>query len=343
MLKEMTKQVDKFNELQKIEANNFNTLKSKYIELEERYKQSEENNEKIQIKLDELIADRDKWKNKTLNFISRLKKLDILNEDKIENFINNYKDQINGHCTCCNCKGGNIVEPIKVEDDPLYINLKNNNEKLNKQVQELNYKDDSLLNEKINEAVGIALEKQKVKYENNYNSLKKEFDNFKNNSIKQDLPLTPSNSNDIKQEKKKNKVIHLPVNLLLVVYNRSFKIDKTKHVIIKENNNLYLKCCNNIYNNLVLNKDNYITCNDCFVSYKLDNNNKLINTILNEHIIDKEKEILKSITCNNCNYIDKKEINICYKCKKIQDALIYEFKSPNKDDIGYEAKLLVAK
>lgn len=40
----------------------------------------------------------------------------------------------------------------------------------------------------------------------------------------------------------------------------------------------YLKCCSTSYENLILSKDKYITCQKCFISYKLgfDEKHKVI-------------------------------------------------------------------
>lgn len=171
---------------------------------------------------------------------------------------------------------------------------------------------------------------------------------------KSDVSITSSNSNKIKKDKKNNNKdieenkdskILLPDNLEEIVYYRQLKNDKTKENIVKDmtrNGVLYLTCCGESYKNLLLDHHKYKTCTKCYVSYKLDNNNKLLNNILEEHIIENEKEILLKIKCNICNFINKKEIDICYSCKRMKESNIIIFNVPSKREIGYNTKLLVA-
>jgi hypothetical protein len=73
----------------------------------------------------------------------------------------------------------------------------------------------------------------------------------------------------------------------------------------------------------------------CYKTYKLNDNNKLINEILSNHIINNEKEILNKIKCNNnnCNYISKKEIELCNSCKYVDGCKPIVTDLP-KDNVG---------
>lgn len=229
------------------------------------------------------------------------------------------------------------------------------------------------IEDKINSSVRDALIKQKEifdkdikekdsKYNNLYNEFKKineEFIIFKNN-----INNIESNNNDninenkkinnkskkLKNNEKKNKndIISLPENLYEIVYYRKLKnIDKFKPLYYKKGDQIYLQCCSIKYEDKEISNKNHITCIKCYNTYKIsekENNGlfELYNTVLQKHNIENEDEIYKKIKCNNCNYIDKKEINICYNCKKLEDSKISVFNIPDQNEIGYESKLLLA-
>lgn len=205
----------------------------------------------------------------------------------------------------------------------------------------------SELDIKIKSAVNLALEEEKLKhneeinvYKNNIQKLENNLNNFNSN-----LP-TPSASSENKIEKDiNNNILKIHDDLDIIVYYRKTKNDKTKANIVKDmtrNGILHLTCCGESYKNLLLYHDKYTTCPKCYLSYKLDNNGKLLNNILKQHIIDNEKEILNKIKCNLCSSINKKQIDICFNCKKEQNAVINVFNIPSKKDIGYNTKTLIS-
>lgn len=268
-----------------------------------------------------------------------------------------------------NIKKNKIVHEKKINDPILldvkssseYISLKNDYDNLNNRIKELekNGHDENIdIDSKIKE----VLDKQEKifyeKVEKINNAHVEEIKNIKlqYENAKQSMP-SPSSSSETKKGNKKNKksentgsmqsqIIKLPENLFEVLYYRYVNNNNYIPRYFIENNKKYLKCCNQEYKNKEIDKEN-ITCIKCFKTYKLFykndiNDYKLDKFILNEHFINNESEILKRITCCNCGYIDKKEIKICFKCKKMENALIHEFKLPNKNEAGYEANLLVA-
>lgn len=291
--------------------------------------------EKQSIEISELKKERDEYKEKQDKMENIL---DTLGVDKFDDFIKyisflyEYKDEF---LDFLNIKKNKIVQESGVS---------NNDEKY---VMSGDY-----LDTKIKE----ALSEQKTIFDNKlqeqelkYNSL---YDNFINLKKGKNSIPTPSASTERKKEQinvNDNKIISLPSDLNSVVHYRNIKRnDNTKSYIFREKDKLFLGCCGHIYKESFLNKDNHITCNRCFVSYvtkkdEISSCNILVKNIKKEHIIDYEEDILKNITCNNCGYIDKKEIKNCIKCKKMDNALIYEFNLPDKNEPGYEAKLLIAK
>lgn len=237
---------------------------------------------------------------------------------------------------------------------------KNDFEKINLRVQELENKNsDEDLSSEVKIAVDEALNKQnkelnedfnkrfniyKEEQENKYNSLYNEFSNFKNNV---GIP-TPSNSKDfMKKNNKKSKInnekILLPDNILEVVYYRNTNNNNFLPGYHTTNGIHYLECCGKQWDYKPIG-NNGVTCLKCYKTYKLDNNKKLIKNILPEHVISNEKEILNKIKCNNkrCDYIYKKEINLCYNCKNIENVKIVEYPMPDINDEAYETKIALA-
>jgi hypothetical protein len=270
------------------------------------------------------------------------------------------------HCQCCNCINKNYsINNNDIENSDTYINLKKDyniildkNKEMESQIKELSIKVNNLPKNDINEDISSkdktlidnkiqdALNKQKIIFEkeiekrddeyntlyDNFNKLDKDFQSLKNN---QGI-LTPSNSNEIKKDKKKSKNndenIELHDNIYEIVYYRhinllpSYFIDKEKS---------FLNCCKKDWRYKELNKENGVTCMKCYKTYKLNDNNKLINEILSNHIINNEKEILNKIKCNNnnCNYISKKEIELCNSCKYVDGCKPIVTDLP-KDNVG---------
>lgn len=154
---------------------------------------------------------------------------------------------------------------------------------------------------------------------------------------------TPSSSTESKEKVKKEEdnILDLPKNLVEVVYNRNIK---NNYSYFKKNLKRYLRCCNTDYKNKEINSTNFITCSKCFRTFNLseeaDENNiyKIFVKILKEHIIKNEEELYKQINCNTigCNYISKKEIDFCYKCKNMEICIPIITKLPDKDKEGIE-------
>lgn len=267
--------------------------------------------------------------------------------------------------------------PIKIENDPLYIELKNSNEvltstitglnetivKLNDKISNLeninNDKNNNNMNESIFESkIKEELDKQKVNFDNSFNLYKKEQeekynilnDNFiklQNKKVINELPPTPSSSSDKKEKitkDNKNNIISLPEDLNMVVYYRRLNIDKFKSSYFKYNNKCYLRCCGQDYKEKEINYNNSVTCVKCYKNYKLSEKNdsknnlyEIFSSILPEHIIDNEEEIYNKIKCNSCNHIDKKEIDFCFRCKKLKKSkIIIPEIFPSKEESGYK-------
>jgi hypothetical protein len=238
-----------------------------------------------------------------------------------------------------------------VDDNTLFTQLKEKNKKENVNIN---------IDDKIKNAVDEALQKQSEKFNikiNNINrthteeinKIKSEYEKAKT-SLPSPSSSTENKKDKINKEKVKNingKIIPLSDNLLEIVYYRNFKDDKFKPTYYKNNNKFYLKCCSVKYNKEIkYNKQ--VTCTRCYNTYKISEKevngiHEMFTTILPEHEISNEEEILKKIKCDNCNYICKKEIKTCYDCNRIKKSKINVFNLPNKNDRGYEAKLLLAK
>jgi hypothetical protein len=136
--------------------------------------------------------------------------------------------------------------------------------------------------------------------------------------------------------------------LFEIVYFRKLKNnDKYKPLYYEINNKKYLKCCNTKYEEKEISYQNHITCNKCFITYKLSNKKvngiyEIFSIILPEHEITNENEIYKKIKCNQCDIIDKKEIVKCFKCKNKEKCKITEYTLPDINEEGYETKLALA-
>lgn len=174
-------------------------------------------------------------------------------------------------------------------------------------------------------------QKFQIKNINKYNKLDIEFNTLKNNT----------NNKETSFKKNNIKIIPLPDNLQEIVYYRNMKgVPKYRGIKVVKNNIPYLSCCKEINYSSVLNNDNYITCQKCYMSYKLNNENKLMNIEINEHKIINTKEILKEISCNNecCDYIGKRKIdfcNICIKNRKFNESIFF-YKEASIDVLGHE-------
>lgn len=290
----------------------------------------------------------------------------ILQIDTLKNIIEN-----NEHCKCCICTGkdDNLVNNENIESSEIFIKIKKERdkykedfEKLNSRVQELENKKVNNLNvdNSIDDEVIITnddiLLKQKIIFdkkiqekENQYNSLYKDFNKLNDEFLafknKSGIP-SPSNSNDIKKEKKK--ILNLPDNLYKVIYYRNINNNNYLPTYFINNKNMYLHCCGSDYYDQELNSEDYITCTKCFKSYILlnDKNNfnnyKLNKSILKEHIIPNEKDLLSKIKCNKCDNIYKKEIELCNNCKNMENVIIVEYPMPNINDEAYNTKLSFA-
>lgn len=261
----------------------------------------------------------------------------------------------------------NIVEPIKIEEDPLYIELKNSNIEMKKQIDILNSKDDKIDNSLLESKIKEELDKQKTSFDKKmeeqelkYNTLYNNFNALKEDHVKNDIP-SPSSSTEKKKSNKNRKkedlknndngIIFLPVDLNPVVYYRKIVFDKFNPYYFKSNNKCYLSCCGQEYKEKEISNVSNITCYKCYKTYNLskERNNisnlyEIINIILPKHKIENEEEIYKKIKCNNnhCNYISKKEIDLCYDCKNAKECEIKEYPIPDVDEEGYETKLALA-
>lgn len=291
------------------------------------------------------------------NFDGLLDFLKILYENKKEflEFLNIKKN---------NFKKENIMESIDFKSSLEYIEIKNSNEELmknnklmEKQIEDLNItiknlnsklesfsinnNDDNINNSLLNEKIKIALEEQELIFSQKIEKIniahKKEIDKIieiKNKNFNKNKKLNID-------EKKNNKdYLPLPDNLNEVIYYRYIKNSYSYYIFEGKK---HLQCCNTKYDNKEISHTNFITCYKCFRTYNLsedvDKNNlhTIFVKILPEHIISNEKEIYNKIKCNICNYIDKKEIDFCFRCKKLKKAeIIIPEKFPSKEESGYK-------
>lgn len=255
---------------------------------------------------------------------------------------------------------------INIISSPEYIQLKNINEKNNIKISELETKianltsniDDNTLFSQIKEQNKILVENNR-KLEQDIKDIKDDYlkiQKIKNIELKLNTGIpSPSSSaenkkekvNKLKENKNKDKILPLPNDLLEVVYYRHNNL-KASYYTDEKNKNI-LKCCGKNYSRNELKIGKGITCTRCYRTYTLyrdDNKNKnyVKENILNEHLIDNEIEILNKIKCknDNCNYICKKEVGLCHKCKNIQKCQIIEYELPDEKEKGYKTKLAAA-
>jgi hypothetical protein len=263
-------------------------------------------------------------------------------------------------------------KPVDIKNSNDYINLKKDNEnmlKKNKEIQNqldiLNSKLNNLDNKELNECISSdiesqieeALDRQKVNFDNDFNSYKKEQekrynilnDNFIKLQNKKANPATPTPSSSTENKFK----LSLPDNFYEIVYYRRNNMDKFNSYYFKKDNIYYLSCCDQKYEKEI-SYNNKVTCNKCYKTYHLsediDKNSSLydiICEILPEHIIIDEEDIFNKIKCNMCNCVSKKEIKMCRGCVKQEQGRNFianykVFNEPDKNKIGYKCKLLAA-
>lgn len=288
--------------------NEINSLKSIITTFEEKFESLEKENIELKEKQDtiEKLIDGIGFNYEKDNFLEFLKFL-YKNKDEFMEFVNIKKNN------------KNIVELIKVEEDPLYIELKNSNIEMQKQIDIFN----SEYNKIDIPSPSSSTEKKKIN----------------KNSKKEDLKI-----ND-------NGIIFLPLDLNTVVYYRKIGLDKFNPYYFRNKNKCYLSCCGQEYNEKEISNVSNITCYNCYKTYNLskERNNisnlyEIINIILPEHKIENEDEIYNKIKCNNnlCKYISKKEIDLCYDCKNAKECEIKEYPIPDVAEEGYETKLALA-
>lgn len=291
------------------------------------------------------------------NEILELKELIKQKDDEIS-FLHQQVQQLSKCIIDGNIKDNSInnyKEYVKLKKNNEYI--LNKNKEMEKQIEELNIKINNFSNNdkdksseditSIDDKIKKALDSQKSIFEkeiqekdDKYNTLYNDFNkiNEEFNAFKQKLNLpTPSNSSVTKDPK-----IKLPENLFEIIYYRYVNNNKYLSGYHTTNGVAYLECCGKQWDYKVLDNEG-VTCMRCFKTYKLKDN-KLINEILKEHIIQDEKFILNKIKCNNkqCNYIYKKEIDLCYKCKNIKSVKIIEYPMPEENDKAKETKIALA-
>ena len=261
-------------------------------------------------------------------------------------------------------------QDIKSNNDYIILqkdneNMIKKNQEMQKQLDILNSKFNNLDNKESNsESSNIenqikeALDKQKVNFDNNFNSYKKDQeirynilnDNFiklQNPKVKNSIP-TPSSSTESKT------ISHLLDNVYEIVYYRKNDLDKFKTSYYKSNGKRFLRCCATDYKEKEISYNNKVTCFKCYKTYHLLENYKkdnslynIIEEILPEHIIIDEEDIFNKIKCNMCNYVSKKEIKMCRGCVKQEQGRKFisnykVFNKPDKNKIGYKCKLLAA-
>lgn len=167
------------------------SLFDRNIELNEQIQKLEDKVSNLEMKYKEIEIEKDKYKIKTKRFVTRLKELDIIEEDKFLDFIGKYRNDINENKV--------IYEPIDIKSSNEYINLRKNNDDMKIQIEELNIKLNSFPNDKIKEAIDIELEKQKIKHNEEINIYKNNIQKLEHNlnKINTGIP-TPSNSSENK-------------------------------------------------------------------------------------------------------------------------------------------------
>jgi hypothetical protein len=267
-----------------------------------------------------------------------IKAIKINFKKEYEGIIDNLNKTILNLQNDINILNSNKIES-SIEDNELFKQLKVQNEFLDISNKENIDKYRNLVYE-IDDKINVALDKQKIYYNDIVSKKEEELNTLRNKIDKEDIHL---------KEKNIEKNIQLPENLFDVVFYRYNKTDpKYKEYIYndKKNNTLHLKCCNIKYIDKILTFNNYITCIKCYKSYKLNDNNKLIKKELPEHNIPNEKDIYNKIKCNNekCihgfnndHYIGPKEIIFCYKCSRYKkfNKTVYFCEAVDENVIGY--------
>lgn len=242
-----------------------------------------------------------------------------------------------------------------VDDNILFKQVKEKNKVLSEENKDVNVNIDDKIKNAVDEALQKQSEQFNIKIDNINSKHIEEINNIKSKyeKAKTSLP-SPSSSTENKNQKskkeKKNKHENIPLsdNLFEIVYFRNLKnINKYKPLYYENNNKFYLKCCNTKYEEKEISDINHITCNKCFITYKLSNNlingiYEMVINILPEHEISDEENIFKKIKCNQCDIIDKKEIVTCFKCKNKEKCQITEYTLPDINEEGYETKLALA-
>lgn len=272
------------------------------------------------------------------NFDGLLNFLKVLYENKDEfiEFLNMKKNNI----PLCSCKD-NIVSTIDIKKSNEYIELQEDNIKMKAHLDELNTKLNNLSENDNKIDIESIVKNTEEKYIEKIHKLE-----ISNKELLKKLDTgipTPSSSTENKENVKKEEdnILDLPKNLLEVIYNRNIE---NNYSYFKKNHKKYLRCCNTDYKNKEISSTNFITCSKCFRTFNLsseaDEKNiyKIFVKTLKEHIIKNEDELLKQVNCNTigCNYISKKEIDFCYKCKNMEICIPIITKLPDKDKEGIE-------
>lgn len=210
-LVEKDSRIKELEEMFEASQNTNKGLFDRNIELNEQIQKLEDKVSNLEMKYKEIEIEKDKYKIKTKNFVNKLKELDIIEEDRFIDFIEKFKNNINGN---------KINEPIDIINSNEYINLQKDNIEMKAQIDDLNIKlysfssnkniDDKIndfsIEDKINQAISIFKEEQDLKH-------KEEIKFYKNNiqeleekmNARNSIP-TPSSSTE-KEEKTNNKDI----------------------------------------------------------------------------------------------------------------------------------------
>lgn len=300
------------------------------------------------------LLEQTKLKNKSTFIKEILDEIGLKDMSELKEIIDFYKKYKDDFLRYVNKNQNNISNINKPS-----LSTKNNFNNIDSEfIKVENEKIDNSLESKINEALdkqNIIFNKYKQEQELKYNELNNNFIKLKTEKDINKLTPTPSSSGDKKEKnkvnKKTNEKLLLPENINEVIYYRKIVFDKFNSCYFKNNNKYYLSCCGQYYKEKEISNVINITCNKCYKTYHLSENCNKINNIydiieeiLPEHIIENESEIYNKIKCNNnnCNYISKKEIDLCHKCKNIEKCEIVEYPLPDINDEGYETKLALA-
>jgi hypothetical protein len=249
-----------------------------------------------------------------------------------------------------------VIDNNNIENSEIFIEIKKERDKykedfdnINLRIQELENKNmknifpdnnspinietiEKNIEEKI---IKIYVDKIKILENDNKKLLKNNNELLK--KIDSDVPISNNKIN--------NDILKLPDNLLNVVYYRNINDDKYLPSYLMDNNKIYLKCCGKELDEIT--NEKYSTCSKCYKSYILSFDQdildyKIYNTILKEHIIPNEKDLSLKIKCNKCDFLYKKEIDLCIKCKNVENIKIVEYPMPDINDETYETKLALA-